>query len=268
MEALAPLRLIGARNASASDGRRRAGRCGPAGHRRDRRRPQPGGCAANSPGVLSGNVIQIPLDLGLNLCGNSLDLLSLLNPATGKPARTAEPADRRAGQVFPCPADGHRFPVDGRLFLADGDRFERVVWCPGGRLPVLADGRRVGARSPVPGGRLPVLADGCRMWWTGTGSGGRLPASAPGRRSWRRSWRTARLWRTVVGLGEPMPEAGRPSVLADDHRLRRVSSVLADGCPFWRTVAGYGERLSDMVDGHRTWRTATATASVPDRRSW
>ncbi|MDX3760449.1 chaplin [Streptomyces mirabilis] len=45
--------------------------------------PNPVGVAANSPGVLSGNVIQIPLDLGLNLCGNSLDLLSLLNPATG-----------------------------------------------------------------------------------------------------------------------------------------------------------------------------------------
>ncbi|MER5666924.1 chaplin [Streptomyces mirabilis] len=45
--------------------------------------PNPVGVASNSPGVLSGNVIQIPLDLGLNLCGNSLDLLSLLNPATG-----------------------------------------------------------------------------------------------------------------------------------------------------------------------------------------
>lgn len=45
--------------------------------------PTPVGVAANSPGVLSGNVIQIPVDLGLNLCGNSLDLLGLLNPATG-----------------------------------------------------------------------------------------------------------------------------------------------------------------------------------------
>ncbi|MEU2743875.1 chaplin [Streptomyces sp. NPDC007095] len=45
--------------------------------------PNPVGAAANSPGVLSGNVIQIPVDLGLNLCGNSLDLLGLLNPATG-----------------------------------------------------------------------------------------------------------------------------------------------------------------------------------------
>ncbi|MFE3639169.1 chaplin [Streptomyces sp. NPDC059168] len=41
------------------------------------------GTASNSPGVLSGNVLQIPLDLGLNLCGNTVDVLALLNPAAG-----------------------------------------------------------------------------------------------------------------------------------------------------------------------------------------
>ncbi|MER6035631.1 chaplin [Streptomyces sp. NPDC101169] len=41
------------------------------------------GTASNSPGVLSGNVTQIPVDLGLNLCGNSVDVLALLNPAAG-----------------------------------------------------------------------------------------------------------------------------------------------------------------------------------------
>ncbi|MET7978446.1 chaplin [Streptomyces mirabilis] len=45
--------------------------------------PDPVGAASNSPGVLSGNVIQIPLDLGFNLCGNSIDLVGLLNPAVG-----------------------------------------------------------------------------------------------------------------------------------------------------------------------------------------
>lgn len=45
--------------------------------------PDPIGVAANSPGLLSGNVIQIPVDLGLNLCGDSIDLVGLLNPAAG-----------------------------------------------------------------------------------------------------------------------------------------------------------------------------------------
>jgi hypothetical protein len=41
------------------------------------------GVAANSPGVLSGNVVQVPVDLGLNLCGNSVDVVGALNPAGG-----------------------------------------------------------------------------------------------------------------------------------------------------------------------------------------
>ncbi|MGW0701369.1 chaplin [Streptomyces sp. NPDC002867] len=41
------------------------------------------GLATGSPGVLSGNVIQLPLHVPLNLCGNSANLLGLLNPAVG-----------------------------------------------------------------------------------------------------------------------------------------------------------------------------------------
>lgn len=45
--------------------------------------PDPVGVAVGSPGLLSGNVIQIPVDLGLNLCGDSVDVVGLLNPAFG-----------------------------------------------------------------------------------------------------------------------------------------------------------------------------------------
>ncbi|MDI3405836.1 chaplin [Streptomyces cavernicola] len=41
------------------------------------------GVAANSPGVLSGNVVQLPINVGVNACGNSLGLISALNPAGG-----------------------------------------------------------------------------------------------------------------------------------------------------------------------------------------
>lgn len=37
----------------------------------------------NSPGVLSGNGLQAPLDIPLNLCGNSVDVVGVLNPAFG-----------------------------------------------------------------------------------------------------------------------------------------------------------------------------------------
>ncbi|MFF4037945.1 chaplin [Streptomyces sp. NPDC001816] len=43
--------------------------------------PDPVGVATDSPGVVSGNVIQIPLDLDANVCGNTIDIIALLNPA-------------------------------------------------------------------------------------------------------------------------------------------------------------------------------------------
>ncbi len=41
------------------------------------------GVAVGSPGVLSGNVIQVPIDIPVNVCGNTVDVIGLLNPAFG-----------------------------------------------------------------------------------------------------------------------------------------------------------------------------------------
>lgn len=41
------------------------------------------GAAIGSPGVLSGNVIQVPVHVPVNVCGNSIDVIGLLNPAFG-----------------------------------------------------------------------------------------------------------------------------------------------------------------------------------------
>ncbi|MFC3586982.1 chaplin [Streptantibioticus rubrisoli] len=41
------------------------------------------GAAVGSPGVISGNVIQVPISLPINLCGNSIDIIALLNPTFG-----------------------------------------------------------------------------------------------------------------------------------------------------------------------------------------
>jgi len=41
------------------------------------------GAAVGSPGVLSGNVVQVPVHVPINVCGNSLDVIGLLNPAFG-----------------------------------------------------------------------------------------------------------------------------------------------------------------------------------------
>jgi len=41
------------------------------------------GVAAGSPGVLSGNLVQVPVHVPVNVCGNTVDVIGLLNPAFG-----------------------------------------------------------------------------------------------------------------------------------------------------------------------------------------
>ncbi|MGW7101800.1 chaplin [Streptomyces sp. NPDC054838] len=41
------------------------------------------GLAVGSPGLLSGNVVQVPIHIPINACGNSVNVIGLLNPAAG-----------------------------------------------------------------------------------------------------------------------------------------------------------------------------------------
>ncbi|MEU8776851.1 chaplin [Streptomyces sp. NPDC048606] len=41
------------------------------------------GLAVGSPGVLSGNVVQVPVHIPINVCGNSVNVIGALNPAAG-----------------------------------------------------------------------------------------------------------------------------------------------------------------------------------------
>lgn len=41
------------------------------------------GVAVGSPGFLSGNVIQVPIHIPINVCGNTINVIGLLNPAAG-----------------------------------------------------------------------------------------------------------------------------------------------------------------------------------------
>ncbi|MFG2884005.1 chaplin [Streptomyces sp. NPDC048297] len=42
------------------------------------------GVAAGSPGVLSGNLLEVPVHVPVNVCGNTVDVIGLLNPAFGE----------------------------------------------------------------------------------------------------------------------------------------------------------------------------------------
>ena len=41
------------------------------------------GAAVQSPGVASGNVVEVPVHVPVNLCGDTIDVIGLLNPAFG-----------------------------------------------------------------------------------------------------------------------------------------------------------------------------------------
>ncbi|MEU1149099.1 chaplin [Streptomyces sp. NPDC005863] len=41
------------------------------------------GAAVKSPGVISGNVVQVPVHVPVNACGNTVSVVGLLNPAFG-----------------------------------------------------------------------------------------------------------------------------------------------------------------------------------------
>lgn len=73
------------------------------------------GTAAGSPGLLSGNSVDVPVEVPVNVCGNSVDAAALLNPAMGStcsngdvtptpPPTTAPPRT----VVPPAPAPPHR----------------------------------------------------------------------------------------------------------------------------------------------------------------
>ncbi|MFJ2649079.1 chaplin [Streptomyces sp. NPDC087420] len=68
------------------------------------------GTAAGSPGVLAGNLLEAPVELVLNACGNTVDVVGLLNPAFGNNCAngtvTPRPPVRQVPPVQP--------PVDDR----------------------------------------------------------------------------------------------------------------------------------------------------------
>ncbi|KOU39210.1 chaplin [Streptomyces sp. WM6378] len=41
------------------------------------------GAATHSPGVVSGNAAQVPVHVPVNVCGNTVNVIGLLNPAFG-----------------------------------------------------------------------------------------------------------------------------------------------------------------------------------------
>ncbi|MER5931914.1 chaplin [Streptomyces sp. NPDC002054] len=53
------------------------------------------GAAVGSPGVLSGNLVQVPVHVPVNVCGNTVNVIALLNPAFGNTCVNASGEEKK-----------------------------------------------------------------------------------------------------------------------------------------------------------------------------
>lgn len=72
------------------------------------------GGAADSPGILSGNSVQVPLSVPVNACGNTVDVVGLLNPAFGNSCGNASRTSARPGGTGARPGRPERHSPAGR----------------------------------------------------------------------------------------------------------------------------------------------------------
>ncbi|MFG3245248.1 chaplin [Streptomyces sp. NPDC048187] len=59
---------------------------------------QADGIATNSPGAVSGNALQAPIDVPVNACGNTVDVIAALNPAFGNECENASDESEKHGE--------------------------------------------------------------------------------------------------------------------------------------------------------------------------
>ncbi|MFG3493533.1 chaplin family protein [Streptomyces sp. NPDC047928] len=70
------------------------------------------GAAADSPGVISGNTVQLPVDVPVNICGNTVNVVGLLNPAFGN--KCANTGGSEGHRHKDRPGTPHGKPGDGK----------------------------------------------------------------------------------------------------------------------------------------------------------
>ncbi|MFI7388386.1 chaplin [Streptomyces sp. NPDC049813] len=102
-------------------------------HPTEPRTPHSASSTSGSSGVLSGNSVQAPVDLGLNLCGNTVDVIGVGNPVFGNscaseggstagpthphgerpPARPDEPGTPPSDRALPVPGSDSQVEAAG-----------------------------------------------------------------------------------------------------------------------------------------------------------
>ncbi|NYI04406.1 chaplin [Allostreptomyces psammosilenae] len=69
--------------------------------------------AVGSPGIISGNALQVPVHVPINLCGNTVDIIGVLNPAFGNGCANAEAEIEVDDEEPPNNGNGEEPPNNG-----------------------------------------------------------------------------------------------------------------------------------------------------------
>ena len=76
--------------------------------------------ADGSPGLISGNAIQVPVDVPVNICGNTVDVAGLLNPAAGNSCANKSGAKKGSSQSSSGSASSGSSPESGGEAASSG----------------------------------------------------------------------------------------------------------------------------------------------------
>ncbi|GLW56164.1 chaplin [Kitasatospora phosalacinea] len=109
------------------------------------------GVAANSPGVGSGNSVQVPVELPVNACGNTINLIGLLNPAYGNDCSNVSAGSHQGGSTA-----GSGSAASGTTSNSPGVASGNTV-----QLPVTAPVNACGNSADVVGIGNPAFGNGC-----------------------------------------------------------------------------------------------------------
>ncbi|MFJ8543384.1 chaplin [Streptomyces sp. NPDC093586] len=101
------------------------------------------GSATGSPGVVSGNTVQLPVDAPVNVCGNTVNVVGLLNPAVGNScANTGSGGTAHAGTDASPGASGGGAVAEGEAKGSPGVLSGNAVQLPV-HVPVNVSGNSV-----------------------------------------------------------------------------------------------------------------------------
>ncbi|MFP1623778.1 chaplin [Streptomyces sp. 5K101] len=124
------------------------------------------GAAVGSPGVLSGNAVQLPVDVPVNVCGNTVNVVGLLNPTVGNScANSAHGSGTQAGGGRSGSHNGGSQGSGGAV--ADGDT---------GGSPGILSGNRVQLPVDIP---VNVTGNSVNVVGIGNPAAGNVSANVP-----------------------------------------------------------------------------------------